>query len=70
MMTSDHPDTRKPASSAHPIAPDERIVDVRDLMRDQSFVMIQHGERLYRLRITRNNNLILTRDEAQRQQES
>ena len=43
------------------VAPDSlRVVESRSLLGDQSEIAIRHGDRIYRLRRTRNGKLILT----------
>ena len=44
----------------------QKVMNVRTLLGGHEALYIQHGSRRYLLRITRNNNLILTRDEADR----
>ena len=46
-------------------APEElRTVDIQDLLAGARQIVILHRERRYILRITRQNKLILTRDES------
>lgn len=50
----------KEASSAQAIAPTNPItIESGDLFRGQREILIQHGDEIYRLRITRNEKLIL-----------
>jgi hemin uptake protein HemP len=41
--------------------PEPRTLKVRDLMRDDPVVELDHDGQIYRLRITRNRKLILTK---------
>ena len=38
-----------------------RVMDVNELMAGQTEVLLRHGVELYRLRLTRQNRLILTK---------
>ncbi len=55
--TNDRPEIRTP----EPRAPERRTLKVRDLMRDDPVVELDHDGQIYRLRITRNRKLILTK---------
>ncbi len=41
--------------------PEERVIDVRELLADAREVTLLHGGERYRLRITANDKLILTK---------
>ena len=70
MMTADHPEKQSDHKQPErPSPPAARLVDVRDLLGPNDVVAIKHGARRYLLRITKNNNLILTRDETARHEE-
>ncbi|QGU31617.1 hemin uptake protein HemP [Thermochromatium tepidum] len=43
------------------LSPMPRTIDVRSLLGNDPFVMIEHGDCRYVLRMTRNNKLILTK---------
>lgn len=43
------------------LSPVPRTIDVRSLLGNDQFVMIEHGDCRYVLRMTRNNKLILTK---------
>lgn len=51
--------------TAHAVEPPQRpattSLDTRDLFGARRELTIQHGDELYRLRITRNSKLILTK---------
>jgi len=60
--------TPTPAASRRPehlhksaLSPIPRTIDVRSLLGNDPFVMIEHGDCRYVLRMTRNNKLILTK---------
>ena len=55
----------QPASAARqdPVQ-EERVLDVQELLNGGRCARILHGERRYLLRITKQNKLILTRDES------
>lgn len=42
-----------------------RVIELNELLGEARRVRIRHEERLYVLRLTRQNRLILTRDEAE-----
>lgn len=44
-----------------PLLPVEGILDSGALLRGQREILIQHGDKLYRLRHTSNDKLILTK---------
>ena len=46
---------QKPGSEAS----DRQVVDSQTLLRGQKQLVIQHGDEVYRLILTRNNRLIL-----------
>ena len=41
--------------------PAQRVLRVEELLGDQQEVLIQHGSEYYRLRLTRNGRLLLTK---------
>lgn len=41
--------------------PDTNVVNSRDLLGGRREIQIQHGEEVYRLRVTRNGRLILNK---------
>jgi hemin uptake protein HemP len=43
------------------LPPPQRVVRVEELLGDQHEVLIQHGSEYYRLRLTRNGRLLLTK---------
>lgn len=44
-----------------PVAPDGQVLESGALLKGQREVLIQHGDRVYRLRHTSNDKLILTK---------
>jgi hemin uptake protein HemP len=58
-------DTMLDQPTAHAVEPPQRpataSLDTRDLFGARRELTIQHGEDVYRLRITRNSKLILTK---------
>ncbi len=57
-----HPTNDRPEShTREPHTPERRTLKVRDLMRDNPVVELDHDGQIYRLRITRNRKLILTK---------
>ncbi len=52
-----HPTNDRP----EPRTSERRTLKVRDLMRDDPVVELDHDGQIYRLRITRNRKLILTK---------
>lgn len=57
-MTNDHPSESPPAS---PDANQTPVLDVRELLRGSREVIILHAGERYRLRVTANDKLILTK---------
>jgi hemin uptake protein HemP len=57
-MMNDHPAKSSPGS---PAAAQTPVFDVRDLIGDGREVIILHAGERYRLRITANDKLILTK---------
>jgi hemin uptake protein HemP len=57
-MTNAHPSKPPPASPESAQAP---VLDVRDLLRGSREVIILHAGEHYRLRVTANDKLILTK---------
>jgi len=55
---NDHPTKSPPAS---PDVNQTRVFDVRELLGDGREVIILHGGERYRLRVTANDKLILTK---------
>jgi hemin uptake protein HemP len=49
-----------PCAAGSGARPPARRVDSRELMREASELIIVHGQREYRLRVTSNGKLILT----------
>lgn len=62
---SDDPDHPDPAAGdgagVRSVAPSIRVVEVRELMGEAREVHLKHDGKLYALRITSNNRLILTK---------
>lgn len=56
--------TRELKTLEKPSQSSSKVVDVRTLLGPIEALTIQHGQRRYVLRLTRKNNLILTRDES------
>lgn len=54
---------RTPAgeNQSRPVRHDVRVLSSRDLFRADNEIQIQHDNQLYRLRITRQGKLILTK---------
>lgn len=61
-MTTDpaHPEKDHPVSSGVPFSK-KRAVRSEELLKDEREVILLHGEEEYRLRVTRNGKLILTK---------
>ncbi|QDQ28690.1 hemin uptake protein HemP [Chitinimonas arctica] len=59
MDTATQPRNDKPACD--PGKPARITLDARQLMQDRNEIDIRHGEEIYRLRLTRNGKLILTK---------
>ena len=49
------------APTAKPVIPTPRVVDVAILLGEQRELVIRHGDERYRLSLTRNGKLILTK---------
>ena len=66
-MSTDSPDTlakEVPAADPHTILPSAqpaalKVLDSHELMQGADQIVITHGEHAYRLRVTRNQKLIL-----------
>ena len=49
------------AQTVHKVASDERPTPVATLLRGRRETLIEHAGQIYRLQVTRNNKLILTK---------
>ncbi|MBA3928889.1 MAG: hemin uptake protein HemP [Xanthomonas sp.] len=58
---ADTPTLRERLSLPTPVARDEDALDSDTLLKGQREVLIRHGDRIYRLRHTSNDKLILTK---------
>lgn len=50
---------KKTPSSDHNVTPQSAILDSEDIFHNQQEVVIKHNNQFYRLKITRQNKLIL-----------
>ncbi len=60
MNTAPEPSPPQNAPQPHRVMP-AREVTVEDLLRGERELLIRHGEELYRLQITKNGRLLLTK---------
>ena len=58
---ADTPTLRERLSLPTPVVRDEDAIDSDALLKGQREVLIRHGDRVYRLRHTSNDKLILTK---------
>jgi hemin uptake protein HemP len=64
LMTPDERQIPEPASSERPVVgsqPPTPVIDVRELLAGAREAVIVHGGERYRLRLTANHKLILTK---------
>ena len=60
MTTEPEPD-RQPPQGEESTVPVQRVLRLEELLGDEREVLIQHGGEYYRLRLTRNGRLLLTK---------
>ena len=61
-MSEKQGDSQQPSKAENrPIEAAARIVESADLLRGSREIQIVHGDEIYRLRLTRNGKLILTK---------
>ncbi|MCI4665687.1 MAG: hemin uptake protein HemP [Neomegalonema sp.] len=70
MMTVDQSKPNESLSKAPGAGEGPKKIDVKDLLGESGMIMIDHNDRRYLLRITKNNKLILTIDETTRREGS
>ena len=60
MHNEQQPREQHPAPASTPTTPAPRKISSRELFNGAREIVIEHGDRLYRMRITQNGKLILT----------